>query len=107
DDPAERAAALAVLRGVDVARRRDRGAVAGARGQLAAHGEGCGVERLGQGGVLGAGGVVAAETVARAEPDGHTLFLMSNGTAVTARSEDAAGASAGAGGAACAGAGAG
>jgi tripartite-type tricarboxylate transporter receptor subunit TctC len=32
----------------------------------------------------GAGGVVAAATVARAEPDGHTLFLMSNGTAVTA-----------------------
>jgi tripartite-type tricarboxylate transporter receptor subunit TctC len=28
--------------------------------------------------------VVAAETVARAEPDGHTMFLMSNGTAVTA-----------------------
>ncbi len=32
----------------------------------------------------GAGGVVAADTVAKAEPDGHTLFLMSNGTAVTA-----------------------
>ena len=32
----------------------------------------------------GAGGVVAARTVARAESDGHTLFLMSNGTAVTA-----------------------
>jgi tripartite-type tricarboxylate transporter receptor subunit TctC len=32
----------------------------------------------------GAGGVVAAESVARAEPDGHALFLMSNGTAVTA-----------------------
>src|SRR3990167_1587258 len=32
----------------------------------------------------GAGGVVAADTVARSEPDGHTLFLMSNGTAVTA-----------------------
>lgn len=32
----------------------------------------------------GAGGVVAADAVARAEPDGHTLFLMSNGTAVTA-----------------------
>lgn len=32
----------------------------------------------------GAGGVVAAETVAKAEPDGHTLFLMSSGTAVTA-----------------------
>ncbi len=32
----------------------------------------------------GAGGVVAADTVARSEPDGHTMFLMSNGTAVTA-----------------------
>jgi tripartite-type tricarboxylate transporter receptor subunit TctC len=32
----------------------------------------------------GAGGVVAAETVAKAEPDGHTLFLISSGTAVSA-----------------------
>ncbi len=32
----------------------------------------------------GAGGVVAGDMVARAEPDGHTLLLMSNGTAVSA-----------------------
>ena len=32
----------------------------------------------------GAGGVVAGEMVARSEPDGHTLLLMSNGTAVSA-----------------------
>lgn len=32
----------------------------------------------------GAGGVVAADIVARSAPDGHTLFLMSNGSAVTA-----------------------
>ncbi|HEY2257085.1 MAG TPA: tripartite tricarboxylate transporter substrate-binding protein [Variovorax sp.] len=32
----------------------------------------------------GAGGVVAAEMVAHAEPDGHTLLLVSSGTAVTA-----------------------
>ena len=32
----------------------------------------------------GAGGVVASDTVAKAEPDGHTLLLMSNGTAVSA-----------------------
>ncbi|MBC5767989.1 Bug family tripartite tricarboxylate transporter substrate binding protein [Ramlibacter albus] len=32
----------------------------------------------------GAGGVVAGEQVARADPDGYTLLLMSNGTAVSA-----------------------
>jgi tripartite-type tricarboxylate transporter receptor subunit TctC len=31
----------------------------------------------------GAGGVVAGDAVAKAEPDGHTLLLMSNGTAVS------------------------
>lgn len=32
----------------------------------------------------GAGGVVAGDAVAKSEPDGHTLLLMSNGTAVSA-----------------------
>lgn len=32
----------------------------------------------------GAGGVVATETVVRSDPDGHTMFLMSNGSAITA-----------------------
>lgn len=45
-------------------------------------------ENLGQPVVIdnrpSAGGIVAGETVARAEPDGYTLLLMSNGTAVSA-----------------------
>ena len=45
-------------------------------------------EALGQSVVIdnkpSAGGIVAGEQVARAEPDGHTLLLVSSGTAVSA-----------------------
>ena len=62
---------------------------AGGVGDLTARAVATGLAaRLGQPVVIdnrpGAVGVVAADAVARAEPDGHTLFLMSNGTAVTA-----------------------
>jgi tripartite-type tricarboxylate transporter receptor subunit TctC len=44
-------------------------------------------EQVGQAVVIenrpGAGGILAGETVARADADGHTLLLMSNGTAVS------------------------
>jgi hypothetical protein len=44
-------------------------------------------EQLGQAFVIdnrpGAGGVTAGQSVAQADPDGYTLLLMSNGTAVS------------------------
>ena len=62
---------------------------AGGVGDLTARAVAAGLaQRLGQAVVIdnrpGAGGVVAADTVARAAPDGYTLFLLSNGTAVAA-----------------------
>lgn len=62
---------------------------AGGAGDLTARAVAAGLaQRLGQAVVIdnrpGAGGVVAADTVARAAPDGYTLFLLSNGTAVAA-----------------------
>ena len=36
-----------------------------------------------------AGGIVAADAVVKSAPDGHTLFLMSNGSAVTVNAPSA------------------